>query len=920
MKNQLLIALFALLSFSAFSQFSRSFYTEELNNRRFSSLVSVGGQTTVVSINHSGNDTLRVLLIDIDDRGETSNYRSYSYSPFELSTSYVLSGAGVNSLGHITLFVLSQNGSSNANGSCISVNPGNGVFSNYTFENGLYKRGYARSRAKGDSLITYLASSTGAGLLRVARSMTNTGISTESVDPTLTYLGDFTSNNVRSELIINGTDEYVALQSATLKRIDANNYVQASSLAPFSSPCLAVTASGELMALDRGGNTFKRFDSNLSLLSSGTLTGLQSPINGYMEMYALPNNAVRVWMSNGGSARVVDVDASNTLSLQQTSRSFPLDQIVLNGKQFVLGFDPVFNSPNDIDGNSNQSSENALAVVNDDLSNSLNEFIEYNQVLSTDKLEFHTGHNGLSFQNSSYTSAGFGFKQNNLTRGLLYSARQAIIGQNANGSLLGSSLGFENWSVTGPYTPLGNYSFEQMDKFNRGYFVTREMIDLHIAEITSGNPNYSIPFGIREWPAHGDVSLGQAANLANFFDQNSNGIYEPEQGDYPSIYGDQCLLNIYHQHPNMLQNASIETHQYYFTFDCDQEEAIENTVFMRTHNFARTETLVEAYVGSYADFDVGGAPDDYSGSNVELGMIYGYNGDLVDEAANGATGFADTIPAVGLLTLRGAKLDPDGNDNAFDVGLNESINGMGFADGIADNEFYTQESAYLYGLLGGAQNTLISSYNTLKGLNPDGSPKQINGVTIRHDYFGTSDPLFYSSHGVDHGNNYSESGGFNPPGDRRMIEGSGPMSLTPVDTLVLIEAFVVGVDTVNLSPANSVARLFEHGQTLRDFYIQNNSACGNNFDPYVTDQQLSTVEEKLEQIVLYPNPASMSFKLKGIAGSGAVQIIDLNGRIVLAENDLIDGQEISIEGLDTAVYLVSVEDENGKHVIRLVKR
>ena len=60
--------------------------------------------------------------------------------------------------------------------------------------------------------------------------------------------------------------------------------------------------------------------------------------------------------------------------------------------------------------------------------------------------------------------------------------------------------------------------------------------------------------------------------------------------------------------------------------------------------------------------------------------------------------------------------------------------------------------------------------------------------------------------------------------------------------------------------------------------------------------------------------------MRGITGEARVQIIDLNGRIVLEETDIMDGQELSIQDLDRAVYLVSIEDEIGRQVIRLVKR
>jgi hypothetical protein len=75
------------------------------------------------------------------------------------------------------------------------------------------------------------------------------------------------------------------------------------------------------------------------------------------------------------------------------------------------------------------------------------------------------------------------------------------------------------------------------------------MLNHHVNAIN--DPNYEIPKGIKNWPAHGDVSKGQAANLAPFIDVDNDGVYSPELGDYPSIPGTRCLLNITHQYPDV---------------------------------------------------------------------------------------------------------------------------------------------------------------------------------------------------------------------------------------------------------------------------------------------------------------------------------------------------------------------------------
>ncbi|MFK7786385.1 MAG: T9SS type A sorting domain-containing protein, partial [Crocinitomicaceae bacterium] len=563
----------------------------------------------------------------------------------------------------------------------------------------------------------------------------------------------------------------------------------------------------------------------------------------------------------------------------------------------------------------------STTVIQDNLNEFPPDFIEFDQALNSGNIEFHTNHTSQSFLNTVSSGGGFTFEQNGIKRPLIYSASSDILGTTVNGNILGMVGLFNVSQVTGPYCAPGDYSLEVMDKYSRGYLVTQEMIETHLSEITAGNPNYKIPFGIREWPAHGDATLGQAANLAGFFDQNGNGIYEPELGDYPSIYGDQCLLNIYHQHPNSPNSASIETHQYYFTFDCDSSETLNNTVFIRTDNFTRNQTFFNAYEGDRVDFEIGSPFDDYIGTNVELGMIYGYNADNNDASPLPNTGFNDTIPAAGMIALQGLNLQEDGIDNFTTYIGGVQSNGIGFADGIVDNEYFTLESSYSYDSPSGAYPTdLVSMENVMKGLYPDGLPKSIGNVDIRHDYFGSSDPLFYSSFGTDHGNDNSELGNLNPSGDRRMSSASGPGLLIPTDTAVLLKAYVVGVDAINLSPSNSVDRLFEHGQVLRDAYAQNALSCGNTFDTYVSSSVLSVEEETVTQIVAYPNPANQQIQFNGITGVASITIFDLNGRIVIYDEGINDHQAIDVSPLDKAVYFIQIDDENGSQTIRMIKQ
>lgn len=919
MKTILLFCTFACLISLSFGQYSRSVYSEGTPERRHHSLYSFNGETTIVSIRNSSNDTLRVTFIDIDENGETSNYRFFEHSPFDMSEAFALSGIGVNATGDVSLCILKHNVSGAMDAKYITVNPTSGTFGNHTTIANQFKKGFTRTRVKNDSLITYFANYASSGMSRVARSLSSPNISIEiAVGVTASYSGTLFQNGVKCEVIFNNSDEYVSANQVIFKRNSFNSYIEVAANGVFDAQDLAMTANGDLLAIDSYG-AYTLYDGNLAEIGSGNIPELQVSLNAFTELYALPNGGFRMWKSDNSSTIIVDLSSSYTLDNVQQTPNRTHDQFVFDGKQYVVGSNTTRTSEVDISGIPFPNQKSSITIVYDGLTSTVPKFIDYDQLLSTENIQFHTNHVSRSFNNSEQLSAGFEFEQNGLSRSLIFTSVSTFAGTGINGSLLGNSGNYVPTQTTGPYSPI-LYNHEVMDKYNRGYYVTRDMIESHLFEISTGNPAYVIPFGIREWPAHGDVLLGQAANLADFIDQNGNGMYEPELGDYPKIYGDQCLLNMYHQHPATPNSASIETHQYYFTFDCDTSEVVENTVFIRTHNFSRGQVLSDVYEGDYVDFDLGNFSDDYIGTNVALGMIYAYNGDFYDETNAGNYGFQDTIPAIGMMTLQGLKLDDDGIDNFTTVGSTPESNGIGFNDGTIDNEYYTMESSYGLSAASGPTSSLLNWKFMMQGLNPDGSPNLVNGVQVRHDYLGSSDPLFYSSNGIDHGNNHSEPGSSNPAGDRRILGASGPSTFTTTDTMVLIKAYLVASDVATPSPLNSLDRLFEHGQAVRDYFDQNSLPCGGTFDSYTSSSVLSVEEPEFEPVLAFPNPAFNHVQLKGINGSAHVTIIDLNGRQVLAATDISNYEIIDISALEKAVYMVHVKDENGSRVIRLVKQ
>src|SRR5690606_6421309 len=118
------------------------------------------------------------------------------------------------------------------------------------------------------------------------------------------------------------------------------------------------------------------------------------------------------------------------------------------------------------------------------------------------------------------------------------------------------------------------------------------------------------------------------------------------------------------------------------------------------------------------------------------------------------------------------------------------------------------------------------AYFVYQGKFQNGSNQQMNGVDSRYAYFGTSDPQFYASSGVDHGNNTSEVTLMNPQGDRRIYAGTGPVDVTMsfADTVKLVTAYIVAHDSINPS-FDELTTLFNFGSQLKSQFAMNDAGC-----------------------------------------------------------------------------------------------
>lgn len=330
-------------------------------------------------------------------------------------------------------------------------------------------------------------------------------------------------------------------------------------------------------------------------------------------------------------------------------------------------------------------------------------------------------------------------------------------------------------------------------------------------------PNYEVPLIIQEWPAHGDITQGQGYYLAPFYDRNDDGQYRWEDGDFPwhdinktkecnvdrsvSLYGDLNFWWVMNDKGNIhtetgAEPIGMEIRGQAFAFASNDE--VNNMTFYNYELINRsTQTLQDTYFGCFTDGALGDPQDDYVGCDVNRGLAYYYNGDNFDGDNAGWLGYGDNPPAVGVDFFEGPYQDNDGIDNAVGIGPGEALNGIGFGDGIIDNERYGMRRFLYYSNTGqGADPSqtdpilAIDYYNYLQGFWKDGTPFYYGGSghisdaqadpSVIADFMfpGDTDPLGWGTDGVPQAP-WTEQSANNPPDDRRFVQSAGPFVLKP---------------------------------------------------------------------------------------------------------------------------------------------
>jgi len=435
---------------------------------------------------------------------------------------------------------------------------------------------------------------------------------------------------------------------------------------------------------------------------------------------------------------------------------------------------------------------------------------------------------------------------------------------------------------------------ESCNHFDRFWEISKTDVEtfLNVYTVNDGIINQvDIPESILQYPARNnpyfsDFELPENKTLAPFIDANNDGNYNPLQGDYPAIKGDQNIWWVYNDQTvhTLSQGIPLNMEVGVMAYAVNTEDYLNNTTFYDfTLTYKGDYPLETFYAGFWIDPDLGSFTDDYIGCNVDQKMGIVYNGDPYDE---GPLGYSDTIPAVGVQFVR-TPLDENGEE----------------ADLAAFISYNNDFSA-----IGNPQNSQ-HYYNYLKGIWQDNTP-----ITYGGNGYGGNEPYPYMF--PDEPTNpdgWSELAENIVPADRRFLlsVGSIKIQLNEVKTFTTAIHWspqAGGGAEVDINPLYEMA--------------ENTKANYGELFPYVGADSTDTNLQNLfnSTITAYPNPINAKSTLhfeKAINEPTQLNIYTIEGKHI--GNYKINSNKFDLNDtkITKGMYIFELINQAEKNILKI---
>lgn len=520
----------------------------------------------------------------------------------------------------------------------------------------------------------------------------------------------------------------------------------------------------------------------------------------------------------------------------------------------------------------------------------------------------------------------------------------------------GTSFGTSDY-WPGPLTEIGFVNTQTCENWDKIFTITGAEIDLHLMqfeESQTNNEDYDIsliPKGIKEWPAIGNEFFFDASGfylpdapqgLAPYWDENGDGVYNPQLGDYPILeirgctlpnYADLMHFWIFNDNGNIhtetgADNLLMEIQALSFAFNSLDD--LNNMTFTRYKLINRAQESIDStFFGIWVDPDLGCGEDDYIGCDTTRNLMYVYNKDAFDgddgvTCTDGVPTYGNKIPYLGVDFFRGPLAPKIIGDNGelitpFVGQPFDTLVEMGMSSFIYFNKEGPGVNPDMIG-----PSTAKEYYNYLNGTWRDGTPLTLGGSGLG----GNQVTKFAFHDEPENPFGWSMCAEDIPDSDVRTLQSSGPFRLDPGQ----INELIIGIPWVPdvTYPCPDMSRLFQADDLAQDFF----DSCFENVLTTST-YSLEKANQQLDKISVYPNPIitnsnfSNIVKVSSIPSKSIVSIYSMNGMFVKqfkVEGNA--GQDTTLEwdltnasgtSIPNGAYLIHVQAEGlGERVLKLI--
>lgn len=418
-------------------------------------------------------------------------------------------------------------------------------------------------------------------------------------------------------------------------------------------------------------------------------------------------------------------------------------------------------------------------------------------------------------------------------------------------------------------------------RFDRVWRITKVEIDQHKQNFNQAG--YSMPNRILRWPAHGDVSKGESWILAPFIDVNKNGVYEPQDGEYPEIRGDEALFTMFHDNNSdtlsPYPTLGMEIHQTMYAYSGSQNSSLFNTVFVNYKIYNRSsQDLDSLKIGVWADFDLGNGQDDMMGCDSVSGLSYIYNSTNVD---SGIRGFGSNPPAVGSLNLNGKTVGSLSYFNTASSGVPHQT---------VDPKNKEEAWQFLNGNWHDSLSIIVENPSGLFDAN-NGNGYVSNGIGQTTNYLYNDQVNWYESP--------------MSAGDKRSLSMLEFISIPAEGKYCFDQAYIYARDTSMNDSYASVVKLKANAQQIQSFFDNQAFVCLG---------ATISLDEKIElfKINAFPNPVMDKLIVESSDVFNGIEIYNLTGQKVLEQKKLETKRiQIEMNSVPKGIYIINAIGEFG---------